>query len=216
MESSKQSSLVEEVANSITHGLGLVFVIIGVILLFMTNIATLEFWRILGISIFGVSIILTYIFSTLYHGLYFTRLKSTFKRLDQSSIYLLIAGTYTPFILIYLRSQIGFIILSLVWVLSLLGISYKVLYIFRKKTTPERGKLQIIVYLILGWLSIFLVVPMINSMPIFVISLLVLGGCFYTFGTIFIVWKSLKFNHSIWHLFVLFGTACHFLALLYI
>lgn len=212
MDGSKQSSLIEEIANIITHGLGLLFVVIGVIFLFLTSIKTLEFWRVLGISIFGLTTILTYTVSTLYHGLYFTRFKATFKRLDQSSIYLLIAGTYTGFVLIYLRTQIGFIILSIVWILSILGICYKVFYIFRKKLTPERGKLQILVYLILGWLSVFLVF----HLPISVILLLVLGGLFYTFGTIFIVWKSLKFNHTIWHLFVILGTICHFLALFHI
>ncbi len=213
METSKQSSLIEEIANSITHGLGLLFVIAAVVYLFLINIKTLEFWRVIGISIFGATTILTYLISTLYHGLYFTKFKAIFKRLDQSSIYLLIAGTYTAFILIYLKTQMGLTILLTVWVLSILGISYKVLYIFRKKTTPERGKLQIIVYLMLGWLSIFLVIPMINNMPVLSILFLVLGGVFYTLGTIFIVWKSLKFNHTIWHLFVILGTICHFLAL---
>lgn len=216
VELSKNSSFIEEIANSVTHGLGLLLVIFGVIILFITNIKAVESWRIIGISIFGVTTTLTYIISTLYHGLYFTKAKSTFKRLDQSSIYLLIAGTYTAFIIIYLRSQMGFIILSIVWVLSIFGICYKVLYIFRKKTTPERGKLQILVYLILGWLSLFLIVPIINNMPILTILFLTLGGGFYTFGTIFIVWKSLRFNHTIWHLFVMFGTTCHFFALSYI
>lgn len=210
----QHTSAVEEIANSVTHGLGLILAIIATAYLILAK--NLEFWGMLGLYIFSLSVILTYTFSTLYHSLYFTQAKTTFKRLDHASIYLLIAGTYTPFILIYLKSQIGFIILTIVWVLSLLGIGYKVLYIFRKKITAERGKLQIIVYLILGWLSVVLVVPMINNMPILVISLLVSGGLFYTLGTIFIVWKTLKFNHSIWHLFVLFGTISHFLALLYL
>lgn len=175
----------------------------------------MEFWKITGLSIFGLSVILTYTFSTLYHSLYFTKAKSVLKKLDQSSIYLLIAGTYTPFILVFLRNQLGLTLLLVVWSVSLMGIAYKVLFIFRKKKT-EQGKLQLLVYLILGWISILLIGPILSSMPVMVVLFLILGGCFYTIGTIFIVWKNLKFNHSVWHLFVLLGTFSQFLALVYI
>lgn len=200
------TSVIEEIANSITHGLGLLIVIIAVISLLLINNKTWEFWRMLGISIFGLSVILTYTFSTLYHSLYFTKANPVFKRLDHSSIFLLITGTYTPF-LIFIRSREGFILLSILWLITVLGIIYKSIFVDRLKRT------ELIVYLLLGWIGIFILGSIINTMPIFVISLLIAGGCFYTFGAIFYSWKKLKFNHGIWHLFVLSGTTCHFLAL---
>lgn len=203
----KHTSPIEEIVNSITHGLGLLIVIIAVIFLLLTNNRTWEFWRMLGISIFGLSVILTYTFSTLYHGLYFTKANPVFKRLDHSSIFLLITGTYTPF-LIFIRSKEGFILLAILWLMTVLGIIYKSIFIDRLK------RVELIVYLFLGWIGVFILGSILNTMPILVILLLIAGGCFYTFGAIFYSWKKLKFNHGIWHLFVLFGTTCHFLALL--
>lgn len=203
----KYTSPIEEIANSITHGLGLLIVIIAVFFLLLINNKTWEFWRMLGISIFGLSVILTYTFSTLYHSLYFTKANPVFKRLDHSSIFLLITGTYTPF-LIFIRSKEGFILLSILWLITVLGIIYKSIFIDKLK------RVELLVYLFLGWIGIFILSSILNTMPILVILLLIAGGCFYTFGAIFYAWKKLKFNHGIWHLFVLFGTACHFLALL--
>lgn len=214
METSKHTSLIEEIANSVTHGLGLLLVIIGAAYLILINTKSFEFWRMFGISVFGLSVILTYTFSTLYHSLYFTKANNVFRKLDHSSIFLLIAGTYTPFILMSIKNQGGLILLLFLWVVSILAITYKVTHIFRKKTTLERRRRRLLAYLSLGWMGLLIIEPILSATPLFVVFLLVLGGFFYTSGTIFYVWRSLKFNHSIWHLFVLFGTTCHFLALL--
>lgn len=170
----------------------------------------LEFWGIFGLAIFGLSVILTYTFSILYHSLYHTKANTILKRLDHSSIFLLISGTYTPFILISLKNKGGLMLLLLVWMLTFLGVVYKTVFINNLK------RLHVPYYLLLGWLGIFMLGPILKTTSLAVILLLILGGCFYSFGTIFYAWRSLKFNHGIWHLFVLFGTTCHFMALLYL
>lgn len=210
MEAYKHTSLVEEIVNSVTHGLGFLLAIIGVILLTAINMKQSEYWRMLGISIFGISVILTYASSTFYHSFYYTKAYSVFRKLDQSSIFLLISGTYTPFILIYAKNTEGLLILLFLWILATLGVIHKTVFGSRLK------KMDVIIYLSLGWIGIPLLWKLILTMPQTAILLLIAGGCFYTFGTIFCVWKSLKFNHGIWHLFVLFGTISHSLALLYL
>lgn len=205
----KHTSLVEEIANSLTHGLGLLLGIAGIAFLILINMKNLEFWRMLGVSIFGLSVILTYTFSTLYHSLYFTKARTVFKKLDHASIYLLICGTYTPF-LIFLKTRPAFVLLGCLYALTILGIAYKIIFINKLK------RLQVIFFLALGWIGLLVLQPIFNTMPKFVILLLVAGGGFYSFGTIFYQWRSLKFNHGIWHLFVLFGTSCHLIALLYL
>lgn len=208
MSSKNETTLGEEILSSITHGVGLVIVITGLCFLIFFNTNKINFWRMTGIGIFGFSVVLTYVISTLYHSLYFTKARNVFKRLDHASIFILIAGTYTPFILIVLKNNKGLLLLLFLWVMSILGIIYKVIFINKLK------KLQVLPYLFLGWIGILIARPLINALSLPVIILLILGGCFYTFGTVFYAWRKLKFNHGIWHLFVLFGTVCHYIALL--
>lgn len=207
MSSKNETSLGEEILSSITHGVGLFLVTIGVCFLIFFNLNGVNFWRMTSITIFGVSVISTYLISTLYHSLYFTKAREVFKRLDHASIFILIAGTYTPFILIALKNDKGLLLLLALWIMSILGIIYKVIFINKLK------KLQVLPYIMLGWIGILIAGPLITSLSFPVIILLIIGGCSYTFGTVFYAWRKLKFNHGIWHLFVLFGTACHYAAL---
>lgn len=209
-DSSKHTTVVEEIVNSVTHGLGLLLGIAGIIYLLVVNSKTPEFWRLLGISMFGLSVILTYTISTLYHSLYYTKAKTLLLKLDYSAVFLSIAGTYTAFVLIAFRNSNGLIVLFLVWLMSISGTIYKFKYVEKLKS------LQVLMYVFMGWIGILLFREPKLILSSTVIAWLVLGGFFYTAGTIFCSWKSLKFNHGIWHVFVLSGTACHFLALLYL
>lgn len=193
----KCTSLGEEIANSLTHGIGVIFALVAAILLFTKGV---------GFAIFSLSIILTYSFSTLYHSLYFTKARSIFQRLDHIAIFLLIAGTYTPFVLI-LRNNLGLLLLLFVWLVSIGGIIYKSVFGDKKQS------LMVILYLLLSWSGILLIKPLQILFPTIVLALLIIGGFFYTFGTIFYGLRKLKYNHMIWHLFVFAGTLSHFLAL---
>ena len=201
------TSLGEEILNSITHGVGLLFVIIGFCILIVFSSKNYDFIEMLGIIIFGFSVFLTYIFSTLYHSLYFTKARGVFERLDHASIFILISGTYTPFILIALKNNKGLMLLLFVWLFAIFGVLYKIIFINKLK------KLQLSAYIILGWIGIFLVEPLVSALPANAVVWLVLGGCLYTFGTIFYSWRKLRFNYGIRHLIVLLGTFCHYIAL---
>lgn len=206
MRFQRYTSVLEEILNSTIHGLGIVLAILGSIMLILHSLQY-DTWRVLGISIFGIAIILTYTFSTLYHSLYFTKANKVFKVLDHSSIFLLISGTYSGFILAVLRNNLGFIMLSIVWLITIMGIIYKSIFIGRFKI------LQAVTYTFLGWVAIFIIKPLLTILSLKVIILLLIGGLFYTLGLIFFAWTKLKFNHTIWHIFVLIGSICHFFAL---
>ncbi|MBI2018753.1 hemolysin III family protein [Candidatus Daviesbacteria bacterium] len=207
MKAEQYTSILEEVTNSITHGVGLMISIIGAILLLVNAFKSDDFWKVLGVSIFGTTIILTYTFSTLYHGLYFTKANRVFKILDHSSIFLLILGTYSGFILAALKNNSGLTVLAIVWLVTILGIVYKSIFMEKFKI------LQVITYLFLGWIAVFILPSLLAILAFKIIILLLTGGLFYTLGLIFFAWKKLKFNHTIWHVFVLMGSICHFLAL---
>jgi len=210
MTRKENTSIIEEVFNIITHGLGIILSIVGLIILLNFANKDLGLKRIIGFSVFGTVIIFSYTISTLYHSLIFTKAKKILKVLDHSSIFLLIAGTYTPFMLIVLKGKLGLILLALMWILAVLGIFFKVFYIHKFK------KLSLVFYLFMGWFIVFGIKPLLVSLPIGLIGLIVLGGLFYTFGVVFYAWKKLPFNHVIWHIFVLSGSICHFFAMFYL
>ena len=200
-----KNMLLEEIFNSITHGIGVVLGIIGLVILFIVANKAHNIWEIAGFSIFGATLILMFLMSTLFHSLYFTKARKIFAVFDQSSIFLLIAGTYTPFALTVFRGQGGYIILFLIWLIALTGIVLK--SIFR-----EKFKIMIVViYLLLGWISIIFINPLTHQLSFTQKCLLVLGGLFYSIGVVFYAWKKLPFNHTIWHLFVIAGATCHFI-----
>jgi hemolysin III len=199
----------EDLANSVTHGIGTVLSLIGLALLVILATKSGDVWRVVSFSVYGSSLVILYLSSTLYHGIQKPHIKRLLRVLDHSTIYLLIAGSYTPFLLVSMRGAWGWSLFGVVWGLALLGIVFKVFFIGRFEALATAA------YVLMGWLVVIAFNEMTNSVPPGGITLLVAGGLTYTLGVVFYAWKKLPFNHAIWHLFVLGGSACHFFAVLY-
>lgn len=199
----------EELANSVTHGIGIILAIAGLAVLaaFSTLHGTVA--HIVGCSIFGATLILLYATSTLYHSIPVSRAKTILRALDHSAIFLLIAGTYTPFTLVNLRGPWGWSLLAVIWALALLGIVTRVT-LGRKSTG-----VSVAFYVAMGWTVLVAIKPMLTHVASGGIALLVAGGLFYTSGTVFYLWRRLPYHHAIWHVFVLLGSIFHFLAVLF-
>ncbi|MCW7493598.1 hemolysin III family protein [Leptospira sp. 2 VSF19] len=204
-------SIGHEIANAVTHGIGGGLSIAGLSLLLTVAVLYGDVWHIVSSAIYGATLILLYLASTLYHGIYHSATKRIFKVIDHASIYLLIAGTYTPFTLVSLRehSQWGWTLFLVVWILAFAGVL--LLLLFPGKYSGAR----VVVYILMGWLAIFVVKDIRQAIGVGGISWLVAGGLSYTIGVIFYLWDRLPFNHAIWHLFVLSGSLCHFFAILF-
>lgn len=201
-------SVAEEVANSISHGLGMIFGIVGLVLLLMQAVqADADALSITSLSIYGGSMIVLYLASTLYHAIPFARAKRALKTFDHCAIYLLIAGTYTPFLLITLRTPLAITLMAVIWLIALLGMLVKIVFVYRFK------RLSLATYLAMGWLSLIAVYPLAMSLETGGLVLLATGGVIYSLGVLFYVNQRIPFNHAIWHVFVLGGTVCHFLAI---
>ncbi|KLV05010.1 MULTISPECIES: PAQR family membrane homeostasis protein TrhA [Photobacterium] len=201
-------SVAEEVANSISHGLGMIFGIVGLVLLLMQAVqADADALSITSLSIYGGSMIVLYLASTLYHAIPFARAKRALKTFDHCAIYLLIAGTYTPFLLITLRTPLAITLMAVIWLIALLGMLVKIVFVYRFK------RLSLATYLAMGWLSLIAVYPLAMSLETGGLVLLAAGGVIYSLGVLFYVNQRIPFNHAIWHVFVLGGTVCHFLAI---
>ena len=198
----------EELANSITHGFGFFASIVAVAFLIYTSKTSGTYGVTISCAIYGGTLILMYLASTLYHGFVSPRLKYIFRTVDHISIFLLIAGTYTPFLFITLGGNQGWTFLSLIWALAFAGILFRIL--FRKTFS----KVCLAIYLGMGWLSLFIMKPLMISLPEQGLSWLLAGGFFYTMGTVFYAWQKLLFHHTIWHLFVIAGSLCHFYCIL--
>jgi len=199
----------EEIANSITHGIGILASIggLGVLTAFASVLG--DVWHIVSVSIYAATQILLYTFSTLYHAITNPRAKAVLRLLDHSAIFLLIAGTYTPFTLVNLRGPWGWSIFGLVWGLALAGILAQGLLIRQARW------LTAVLYIAMGWLCIIGLRPMLESVAPGGMILLLIGGLAYTIGTIFYIWHKLPFHHAIWHVFVLLGSIFHFFAILF-
>ena len=203
-------TLFEEFANSISHGLGLLLSIIGsVVLIYLSSISN-DIWRLTGCIIYSSSLVILYFFSTVYHGLINCRLKEIFRRLDHSAIYTLIAGTYTPIILISLRNTWVIFLLPIIWMMAILGIYMKINYIHRYE------KLSLSFYLLMGWLALIAIKPLYYSVPTETLIWIIIGGFSYTTGIFFYIWNRLPYQHTIWHIFVLIGSVSHYIGILYI
>ncbi len=198
----------EEIANSISHGIGLMFGIVGLVLLLVqavdSNASTMA---IASYSLYGGSMILLFLASTLYHAVPHQRAKVWLKKFDHCAIYLLIAGTYTPFLLVGLDSPLARGLMIVIWSLALLGILFKLTIAHRFKV------LSLVTYLTMGWLSLIVIYQLATRLPPGGVMLLALGGVVYSLGVIFYVCKRIPYNHAIWHGFVLGGSVCHFLAI---
>jgi hemolysin III len=199
----RQQTKIEERLNSITHALGAISGIIGLIALLLNNTNTSEYSTV-SLIVYGFSIIILFTASTLYHFVENERLKHRFRILDHVSIYLLIAGTYTPVLVISLMHSHGFLLLLLVWTIALLGTIMKLFF------TGKFEKLSTLLYLAMGWLIVFDFAALKSVMDYNGILLLFAGGFFYTVGIIFYAVEKLPYNHVIWHFFVLAGAISHF------
>jgi hemolysin III len=197
----------EELANSITHGIGVALSIAGTILLILHVSMQGNPWLIASLSIYGFTLVLLYLASTLYHSFQEPRLKQAFQKFDHAAIYLLIAGTYTPFMLIGHRTPLVWSLLGVVWGVALLGVGFKTFFIHYYQRLSAVG------YVFMGWLGVIAGRNILISMPHQVLLWLAIGGVFYTVGLAFAAWRRLPYSHTIWHLFVLGGSISHYLAL---
>jgi hemolysin III len=202
-------SIGEEISHSITHGIGALLSIAALIILVVFASRQKDVWKIISLSIYGISLFLLYISSTLYHSLSFTKANKVFQRIDHSMIFVLIAGTYTPVLLIALRDSLGWVLFGLIWGLAIFGIILK--NIFFKKLQI----LSLILYLVMGWLVVFAIKPLLESVPFGMMIWFLAGGLSYTIGVVFYVWKKLPYSHFIWHLFVLGGSITHFFGIFF-
>ncbi len=205
----EQFTVGEEIANSVSHGIGALLSISALVLLVVFSAIRGSAIHIVSTAIYGSTLMILYGISTLYHALTRTRAKKVFKILDHSSIYLLIAGTYTPFTLVTLQGTLGWTIFGVIWGLAALGILMKGFwferYIF----------LSTMIYVAMGWLIVVAFQPLVESLPHIGVVFLVIGGVLYTAGTLFYLVPLFKFHHLVWHLFVLGGSLFHFLCVFF-
>ena len=198
----------EEFANSLSHGMALLLALVAIPTLMTSVIDQGEMVRIVGATIFSASVVLLYLTSTLYHALPASRAKGFFQLLDHSAIYLLIAGTYTPFTVGVLRGRWGWLLLAAIWSLALIGLLFKVTMGMRYE------RLSIALYLLMGWLALLVIKPLWQVLPAWGFFWLLAGGVAYTVGVVFYVAGHVRYNHFRWHLLVIVGTTCHFVAVL--
>lgn len=199
----------DELANSLSHGLGILLSVVLVPILITLAVMEQSLAATVSAAVFGFSLLLMFSSSTLYHAVHQPRLKHLCRKLDHISIYFLIAGTYTPFILLYLHNTLGWILLSVQWLLVLLGIFYKVFLIGRYR------RFSLIIYLSMGWLAVLAGRSFLQELPLACTIFIVIGGLLYTIGVIFYRWESLRGHHFIWHLFVLLASYAHYTAVLF-
>jgi hemolysin III len=201
-------SLGEEIANSITHGIGIVLAMAALTVLTVFACIYGNAWHIVSVSVYGVTLILLYTASTMYHSIQKPHVKNMLQALDHSAIYLLIAGTYTPFTLVNLRGPWGWWLFGVIWGFAALGVAFRMLKI-RRWPAVSLG-----LYIGMGWAVVVAIQPLIVSVDTGGIIFLVLGGLAYTVGTLFYCWEKLKYHHAIWHIFVLVGSILHFFSVL--
>ncbi|KMK74796.1 PAQR family membrane homeostasis protein TrhA [Alkalihalobacillus pseudalcaliphilus] len=202
-------SKVEEIANAITHGIGAILSIAALVLLIVFSSLYGTAWHIVSFTIYGVSMVLLYMSSTLLHSLPKGKGKDVFEILDHSSIYLFIAGTYTPLMFVVVQGALGWTIFGIVWGLAIAGIVFKAFFVKKYMFVST------LFYIVMGWLVVIAVEPLVNTLPTAGLMLLVGGGIAYTAGTIFYVWRGFKFHHAVWHMFVLLGSILHFLLIFF-
>ncbi|MFH1753739.1 MAG: hemolysin III family protein [Candidatus Omnitrophota bacterium] len=199
----------EEIVNSVTHGVALLLSVAGIALLIVLGSLKGDVWRLVSFSVYGVTLIILYTASTLYHSLHATRAKDVLRVIDHSAIYLLIAGSYTPFALVSLRGGWGWSIFGVTWLLAIMGIAVKIFYM--KKSLF----ISTAFYLAMGWLAVIAIRPVLQRLPAKGVAWLLAGGACYSIGAIFHFFKKTAFMHSIWHVFVMAGSICHYFAVLF-
>ncbi len=200
---------IEEIANAATHGLGWLLSIAGLVVLVVWASLHGNPWLIVGSSIFGATLVLVYAASTIYHACPSVRFKPLLRTVDESLVYLLIAGTYTPFAFGPLFGGWGWSLFGITWGVAAVGIGLKILFAGRFRGAAIGS------YLAMGWLCVVAIVPLLQNMAPAALVWLLIGGCAYTFGVIFMRWGRMPFNHAAWHLAVLAGSVCHYFAILF-
>jgi hemolysin III len=202
-------SIGEEIGNAVSHGIGALLAVAGLVVMVVYAALYGTAWHVVSTAIYGATLVLLYLASTLYHGLTHARAKRIFKILDHAGVYLLIAGTYTPFTLVTLRGAWGWSLFGTVWGLALLGIVFEAFWVYRPKWA------SVVVYVAMGWIIVIAARPLFASLPAPALWLLFAGGLSYTGGTAFYVLKRVRYMHMVWHLWVLGGSICHFLAVIF-
>lgn len=198
----------EEIANSVTHGVGVGFSLVATTLLVSFAALYGDGWALASGIVMGLGLTLLYTGSTLYHAIPFPRARHVFKIMDHAAIYLLIAASYTPFCLVTIRNDGGWWMFAVVWTLAAIGIGTEAFWAYRPRW------LSAVVYLLMGWLVVVMIKPVLAALAPAGLALLIAGGLCYTLGTVFYVYKRVPYFHMIWHLWVLAGSVCHFLAVL--
>jgi hemolysin III len=194
----------EEKMNAVTHGVGAGLALIGLAALLASALGRNDIWCITSAVVYGVALVLLYLASTLYHSFTNRKVKSVFQVIDHAAIYVLIAGTYTPFLLVLLRGTFSWIMFGVIWGLAIIGIIFQTVFAQRFKILSTVG------YLLMGWMIVLLARPLSAALPMPGLIWLVSGGVLYSVGTIFFLSRRLPFHHAIWHLFVLAGSLAHF------
>lgn len=202
-------SIGEEIFNSITHGIGTLLSIAALVILIVFAAMRGNVWHLVSFSIFGSTLVLLYLASTLYHSFTKKSVKNLFARFDHAAIFLLIAGTYTPFLLTALRGFFGWILFGIIWVIAIAGVVIRSIYLTKFR------KLMVGLYLAMGWMFVLAIGPMMRNLPTISIIFLFLGGALYSLGVVFYAWRNLKYGHGIWHLFVIAGSIMHFFSVIY-
>jgi hemolysin III len=205
----RKLSVKEEIFNSVTHGIGTLLSAAALVLLVVHAVGKGDVWHIVSYTIYGSSLVLLYLCSTLYHSFTKEKIKNLFARFDHAAIFLLIAGTYTPFLLTVLRGTLGWILFGIIWGVAIIGVVIRSIFLTRFR------KLMVALYLAMGWMFVVAVGPMMRNLPQTSIIFLFLGGIFYSTGVVFYLRRNLKYGHGIWHLFVLAGSIMHFFAVIY-
>lgn len=198
----------EEIANAITHGIGTLLAIAALVLLIVSAAIQGTVWHVVSFTIFGSTLVILYLESTLYHSLTGPRVKRLFRKFDHMSIYLLIAGTYTPFCLTVLRGTLGWTIFGVIWASAITGIVLKAFY------TGKKDKLSTALYIVMGWMIVIAIKTLYLRMTFSGFLFLIIGGVLYTVGTFFYSKNTIFFHHSIWHLFVIGGSVFHFFSVM--
>lgn len=204
----KRYTLGEEIFNSVSHGVGALLAIAGTVVLIVLSALYTDPWCVVSSAIYGATLIILYTMSTLYHALTNEKAKRVMRVMDHVTIFLLIAGTYTPITLVTLRGTLGWVLFGFIWGATVLGI------VLNAVDLEKYRKISVVCYVIMGWTIVAAIVPLINSMPTVSLMLLLAGGILYSVGVIFYAIKKIKYFHSIWHLFTIGGSVLHYFAIL--
>jgi hemolysin III len=205
----KHYPVLEEIANSVTHGIGAVLSVAGLVWLIVRAVHIGDMYSIVSVIIFGSSLFLLYLASTLYHAIPWPNVKRVLRKFDHCAIYWLIAGTYTPFMLVSMRGTVGWTMFGVLWGIACVGTAFKLFFIGRF------DKIATFMYVAMGWIALVAIKPIITYVPSGALIMMLIGGIAYTAGVFFYMNSRIPYNHAIWHCFVMAGSALHFFAIIY-